>query len=198
MKIQQYITLTLTMSLLGTFSVGAQAHNCGEPSPLMISLGKQYTELSYSPETSPNDASLDTADLIDLLELSRLHSGHGLRVECFGNNGRWEEDTTTFDLTDIDYRENNKGSVMLSAYEESEKDLKREVIELPVAQNWQATSDNEYRTSYLFRLRNYTTGSSRAAEIALSIQSGEKAVIVTEVLYINGLKVDWVSWNLDS
>lgn len=198
MKIQQFITLSMAIFALSTFSVGVQAHNCGELSPLMIRLGKQYTELSYSPEKSTNNASLDTAELIDLIEQSRLHSGHGVRVECFGKNGRWEEDTTTFNLTDIEHRENNKGSLMLSAYEESAKEVKREVIELPAAQNWLATSDMEYHTSYLFRLRNFTTGGSRAAEIALTIKTDEKSVVVTEVLYINGLKVDWVSWELDS
>jgi len=196
MKIQQFIMLTPAIFALSAFSVAAQAHNCGELSPLMISLGKQYTELSYSPETSANTARLETADLVDLIKQSKLHSGDGVRVECFGDNGRWEEDATTFNLTDIDFRENNKGSLMLSAYEESAKDVKREVIELPAAKTWQASSDNEYSTSYLFRLRNFTTGGSRAAEIALTIQTADKTMIVTEVLYINGLKVDWVSWEL--
>jgi len=195
MKIQQFTALAAAI-VMYAFSVQAQAHNCGEVSPLMTSLGKQYTELTYSPETANNNANLDTADLIDLIEQSKLHSGRGVRVECFGDSGRWEEDSTTFTLTDIDHRENNKGSLMLSAFEESAKDLKREVIELPTAQKWLATSVNEYSTSYLFRLRNFSTSGSRAAEIALTIESRDKAVVVTEVLYINGLKVDWVTWEL--
>ncbi len=197
MKYQQFITLTVTIAVLGTLSVQAQAHSCGELSPLMTTLGKQYTELTYSSEASDNSANLDTADLIDLIEQSKLHSGHGVRVECFGKNGRWQEDSTTFTLTDIQHRENNKGSLMLSAFEESGKDLKREVIELPQAQNWQLNSKNEYSTSYLFRLQNFSTGGSRAAEIALTIQNSDTAVVVTEVLYINGLKADWVTWELD-
>lgn len=197
MKIQHFINLSVATIALGTFSVQVQAHNCGELSPLMTTLGKQYTELTYSPEASDSNANLDTADLIDLIGQSKLHSGSGVRVECFGKNGRWEEDSTTFTLTDIEHRENNKGSLMLSAFEESEKDVKREVIELPEAQNWQTNSSNEYRTSYLFRLQNFSTGGSRAAEIALTIAHSDAAVVVTEVLYINGLKADWVTWELD-
>jgi len=197
MKIQQFITLAAAATIIGTYSVQVQAHSCGELSPLMISLGKQYTELTYSTEALPNNAGLSTADLIDLIERSKLHTGHGVRVECFGKQGRWEEDTTTFTLTDINHSEKNKGGLMLSAYEESAKELNHEVIELPEAHKWQMTADNEYSTSYLFRLQNFLEKGSRAAEIALTIQRGDKAVVISEVLYINGLKVDWVTWELD-
>lgn len=197
MKIQQFITLAVATTVMCAFSIQARAHSCGELSPLMTTLGKQYTELTYSSEASDGNANLDTADLIDLIEQSKLHSGSGVRVECFGKNGRWEEDSTTFTLVDIEHRENNKGSLMLSAFEESEKDVKRKVIELPEAQNWQTNSSNEYSTSYLFRLQNFSTGGSRAAEIALTIGQSDTAVVVTEVLYINGLKADWVTWELD-
>ncbi len=197
MKIQHFLALTVA-TVIGTFSIPANAHNCGELSPLMASLGKQYTELTYSPETSTNNANLDKADLIDLIEQSKLRSGHGVRVACFGKNGRWEEDSTMFTLTDIDHRENNKGNLILSAMEESERDLKRKVIELPKAEKWQLAADNKYSTSYLFRLQNFSNSGSRAAEIALTIHGGDSAVVVTEVLYINGLKVDWVTWQLDS
>jgi len=197
MKIQQFITLAIA-TVISTFSVQAQAHNCGELSPLMISLGKKYTELTYSPEASINNARLKTADLIELIEQSKLHTGHGVRVECFGENGRWEEDTTSFTLTDINQRISNKGSLLLSAFEESEKYGKHEVIELPAAEKWQLTAEKKYSTSYLFRLQNFLKKGSRAAEIALTIHSGDDAVIVSEVLYINGLKVDWVTWELDS
>ena len=197
MNIQKFLTLATAAIFIGTYNVQVQAHNCGEVSPLLTSLGKQYTELTYSPGTANNNANLDTADLMDLIDQSRLYSGHGVRVECFGQNGRWKEDSTTFTLTDINHRENNKGSLMLSAFEESAKDLKREVIELPTTQSWLKTPDNQYSTSYLFRFQNFSTSGSRAAEIALTIQSKETAVVVTEVLYINGLKVDWVTWKLN-
>jgi len=59
-------------------------------------------------------------------------------------------------------------------------------------------SDNEYSTSYLFRLQNLLEKGSRAAEIALTIKSSDKTVVISEVLYINGLKVDWVTWEFDS
>jgi len=201
MKFQQFITLTVTAIALGAISTHARAHNCGELSPLMNSLGEQYTQLTYSSDTKNKDINQESTNLIELIELidqANLYSGHGTRVECFGENGRWEEDETIFTLTDIDQRENNKGSLMLSAFEESGKDLKRKVIELPSAQQWQKTSDNQYSTSTLFRLQNFSNSGSRAAEIALNIHTTDKAVVLTEVLYINGLKVDWVTWNLDS
>jgi len=200
MKIRQFLTFAATI-VIGAFSVQAQAHNCGELSPLMTSLGKQYTELTYAPEASNANVKQSNdslVDIINLIEQSKLHSGRGTRVECFGENGRWQEDAVTFALTDIDTRENNKGSLMLTAYEESNKYRKRKVIELPTTRKWQTPSKNEYSTSYLFRLQNFSNSGSRAAEIALNIQNGDKTVIVTEVLYINGLKVDWVTWELDN
>lgn len=198
MNIQQFIKLAVATTVISTFSGHAKAHSCGELSPLMTALGKQYTELTYSPETSASKANSNSVDLIGLIEQLELRSGHGVRVECFGTNGRWKEDSTTFTLTDIDHRENNKGALMLSAAEESEKYTNREVIELPKAEKWQMTSDNEFSTSYLFRLQNFSSDGSRAAEIALTIQNNDTALVVTEVLYINGLKVDWVTWELDS
>jgi len=198
MKIQQFITLVVATSAMSTFSIQAHAHNCGELSPLMTSLGQQYTELTYSPEGAANSTKFNSLDLIGLIEQSKLRSGTGVRVECFGDNGRWEEDMTSFTLTDIDHRENNKGSLMLTASAETPRKRTREVIELPSAEKWHMTANNEYSTSYLFRMQNFSNKGSRAAEIALTIQNGEKALVVTEVLYINGLKVDWVTWEIDS
>jgi len=198
MNIKQFITLAFAATAFVTHSVQAQAHNCGEVSPLMSSLGEQYTQLTYSSIDSMDANELNTTDLIDLIDPSKMRTGHGIRVECFGDLGRWEEDLTTFTLTDLEHRLNNKGSLILSAFEESETDLKRKVIELPTKQNWQAISDDKYKTSYLFRLQSFTTDGSRAAEIELTIQNSQEAISVTEVLYINGLKVDWVTWELDS
>lgn len=198
MKFQRVINMALATAVIGTFSLPAHANNCGELSPLMTSLGKQYTELSYAPENATNTGKLGDYELIELIDNANLRSGHGVRVECLGDDGQWEEDRTTFTLTHIEHRENNKGSFMLSAFEESVRELNREVIELPSAEKWQTNADNSLSTSYLFRLHNFSTGGSRAAELALTIQNKAESIVITESLFINGLRVDWVTWELDT
>jgi len=82
---------------------------------------------------------------------------------------------------------------------------------LPKAESWQMTSDNEYSTTFQFRRRTSSVGfgpaigdfsraprvSSQAAEITLTIQNNDDAVVVSEILYLNGIKTDWVTWELD-
>jgi len=64
MNIQQLVKVTVVTGAIGLFNGQVQAHTCGEVSPLKISLGEAYTELSYSTENTSNNAFDDTADLI--------------------------------------------------------------------------------------------------------------------------------------
>jgi len=121
-----------------------------------------------------------------------------MRVECLGKQGRWKETSTDFTLTDINSRETNKGRIMLSAFEESDNGFNREVIELPEAEKWLATSDDGYSTSYQFRRKFSPNTDSQAMEIALTLHGNNQALVVTETVYIRGLLVTWVTWELDN
>jgi len=179
MKIQQYVKLTIAATFIGALSTHAKANSCGELSPLVASLGADYAAMTYSPEDTASDTLRDNDDLIALIEQTKLHTGHGVRVSCLGSTGYGEEVSSTFTLTDIDHRENSRGSIMLTASEESIEKRSRGVIELPKAQHWQVVSDNSYSTSYLFRLHNHANSGSRPAEMALTLSSHESGVVVT-------------------
>jgi len=119
-------------------------------------------------------------------------------------------------LEEITRVETARGNTQISAFEDSDKKMASASFDLPNASLWKSVSSNSYSTRQLFRRANYNGESGPAvfdyplhvegyanftgaqmAEIARTIRTNQGSIILTETLYINGRKTDWVTWELN-
>lgn len=220
MNIQQYGKLTFASVLVGALSTQVHANSCGEVSPLLERMGEDYYTLQHAPESA---GALDAKTLTSLLARTKLKSGDGLRYKCFGEDAAHRTVPTKFTLEDIERVETLNGRSQLNAWENSNRKIASAAIDLPEASLWQATSKNVYTSSMLFRRRNleafkpgseaarehhrfwpfkapnhdYYEGGSYIGELTTQIERRPNGLVLTQIMYVNGYKAEWVTWNLD-
>lgn len=169
---------------------------------------------------------LRTMSLLEFFNSKDLKTGKGERVKCIDVKSGLRKTHIDFTLEDVTRIEAVNGKVMLTAWEESSRKAASAVIDLPSAAHWVAQSDNSLSTTFLFRqainrridldnpkvlpLYNvdlppiYSLDPAKnkprgvVAELETQLRKNGSGVSVTQILYVNGRKTEWVTWHLDS
>lgn len=205
----------MVAALTSAVSSPALANNCGDSSALLDTLGDAYGSANHSAEYVAQNTELDNHDLIELFATLKLSTGKGVRYRCMGTGDAERVVSTAFTLEDIVKVETARGTVQIKAWEESEKKMSSAVFDIPKEIQWQSSSKGVYSSSQVFRrankrglaaypqnatyfpLHRVDINTTQRLELARTIQTNQDSIILTEALYLNGLKTDWVTWQLD-
>lgn len=175
---------------------------CGDASPLFLSLGDAYFDLADIPEAAVKSfADTRKTELISSLTTTTLSDGWGTKVLCVGSADQVRAQRHTVTLQDIEGRQSNhpdvERAISITAYEyhKPSRRLAREMIMIPVrSENMIYLDAQTLQTSSRHRQATLAGSYLRESRIDASI-SGD-TLTIDQSVYVNGTLAQWQTWHL--
>lgn len=199
------------------------ANQCGDVSPLLITLGEGYYDLESTPKSELFNQSIQPNELIETLKSRRFKNGEAQRTFCFGATSLATR-VRNSELQLIEAaRTNSFNEIVLKAYEydASKKTSHRATVFIPLSTQSstlignhglsvntrhrqpvrQAINSNIYEstTAELDPVADRQGRGTHLREISMTARGDNNGgVEIKQLIYVNGYLAEWFTWQLGS
>jgi len=176
---------------------------------------------STARETRSRAERYEAPEELDMLRDARYRNGTGTRHICTGSESNPVIETSEFDIEEYRVSDFINGDVVVRVLEDSESMARKATMEFPAGSRWSRVSNRIVSHSRLYRqyinfnnprhdLQNFRFSSFSAAgdhfiprpsylaEVQTTIERVGKGLRMTQSIFRNGHKVEWVVWELNS
>lgn len=199
-----------TPNAIGYQTTAPAEPTCGSTSPLLLSLGDDYYNVSGSRKDNLRESTVphDSEGLVlDTLRTQQYQTGHGQRTDCVGSGDALRPLSSSITLHDIlisietashkDQHTLVASSVVIHAHEfdDQHKRYRSESMAVPLTSTAIETFSGILISSHQ-RHRQVTRQGAYLRETELTALRTSDQLILEQNVYVNGTLAQWSTWQL--